>query len=143
VISRETRFRFRARPGASPLPYVTDVPWGRNPGALSAATYASEFDLTESPISERGVGRRLGSDWTQGDGWRGSPLAPRRGKAATTTRLLTYDDSFAYGVDQVASGVICLEILRSPALARRRLVRTLPVHLSRRSALGIFSLSRS
>ena len=67
------------------------------------ASYATNFDLTESPISEKGVWRHFGSDWTLVNTSGGNAFGTQTGTGG-------YDDSYAYlsgfGPDQSATAVI-------------------------------------
>lgn len=74
-------------------------------GALpgGAVTYATDFDGTESPISENGAWTNVGLDWTLVDTSGGIAFGTQTGQGG-------YDDSYAhlsgFPPDQSASGVI-------------------------------------
>jgi hypothetical protein len=82
---------------------------GAGAGGSAGASYSTNFDLTESPLSEKGAWHHTGLDWTLVDAGDGlafgtQPLGvARQGPTG-------YDDSYAYlagfPADQQASGVL-------------------------------------
>jgi hypothetical protein len=68
-------------------------------------SYSTNFDLTESPLSEGGAWKHLGLDWTLVNTSNGLAWGTQTGSGA-------YDDSYAYlsgfPPDQMASGVVHL-----------------------------------
>jgi hypothetical protein len=80
-------------------------------GTPSGVTYATNFDGTESPVSENGVWHHLGLDWTTVDVAGGIAFGTQAlgvGRSGPTG----YNDSYAYlsgfSADQEASAVIAL-----------------------------------
>lgn len=80
-------------------------------GSAGSATtingsYSTNFDLTESPLSEKGVWRNVGLDWTVVASGEGFAFGTQNGKGG-------YNDSYAYLTgfppNQSASAVIHLE----------------------------------
>jgi len=75
----------------------------------TSSRYATNFDLTESPISEGGAWRRANNAWTNVNTANGIAFG-------TNGALDTYDDSYAllsgFGPDQQAQAVV----FRSPSL---------------------------
>ena len=79
----------------------------------TSSRYATNFDLTESPISEGGAWRRANNAWTNVNTANGIAFG-------TNGALNTYDDSYAvlsgFGPDQQAQAVV----FRSPGLRNNR-----------------------
>jgi hypothetical protein len=83
---------------------------GGDASSGTRASYATDFDLTESPLSENGVFRHMGADWTLVDSADGVAF----GKQALEPRAkdIWYNDSYAYlsgfPANHGASGVVHL-----------------------------------
>jgi hypothetical protein len=79
--------------------------------AAGSVSYSTDFNLTESPISEAGVWKHFGLDWTLVNTAGGLAYGTQTGNGG-------YDDSYAYlsgfPANQAASGVIHL----NPAIDR-------------------------
>jgi len=74
--------------------------------AFAATSYTTDFNLTESPLSEGGVWKHAGLDWTR-------PASAGGFAYGTQTGTGGYDDSYAYlsgfPPDQSASGVVHID----------------------------------
>ncbi len=84
---------------------------GASGGGTATATYTTNFDTTESPISEAGHWHHVGLDWTTVDTAGGTAFGTQA-LGVSRSGPTGYDDSYAYldgfSPDQEASAVVSL-----------------------------------